>query len=56
MRTFKVEMTLNLTDDATPKDWVFKAIEELLEDGESLTGRFMEVGYTTPKFEPAIEE
>ena len=56
MKTFKIEVTLNLNDNSTPEDWAFKALEELLEDGESLTGRFMEIGYTTPKFEPVLED
>lgn len=57
MKTFKFEIVLELDDDTTNVGWVFKAIEEQLEDGESfVSGRFREEGYTTPKFEPAQEE
>jgi hypothetical protein len=57
-KIFKFEIELELDDDTTNVNWVFKAIEELLEDGESLvSARFREEqGYTTPKFEPAQEE
>ena len=47
MKTYKIEMTLNLDDDTTCVDWIFKAIQEQLEDGEELvSGRFKEEGYT----------
>jgi hypothetical protein len=55
-KTFKFEIVLDLDDDTTNVEWVFKAIEELLEEGESLvSARFREEGYTTPTFEPAQE-
>ena len=57
MKTFKFEIVLELDDDTTNVDWVFKAIEEQLEGNESLvSARFRQEGYTTPKFEPAQEE
>lgn len=57
MKTFKIEIVLNLDDDTTNVDWVFKTIEEQLEGNESfISGRFREEGYTAPKFEPAQEE
>lgn len=57
MKTFKIEIILDLDDDTTNIGWVFKAIEEQLEEGESLvSARFREEGYTAPKFEPAQEE
>jgi hypothetical protein len=57
MKTFKFEIVLDLDDDTTNVDWVFKAIEEQLEGNEAfVSGRFREEGYTTPKFEPAQEE
>ena len=57
MKTFKFEIVLDLNDDTTNVGWVFQAIEELLEEGEELvSARFQDIGYTTPKFEPAQEE
>jgi len=56
MKTFKIEIVLDLDDDTTNIGWVFKAIEEMLEDGESLvSARFQDIDYTTPKFEPCEE-
>ena len=57
MKTFKIEIILDLDDDTTNIGWVFKAIEEQLEEGEALvSARFQDIGYTAPKFEPAQEE
>ena len=57
MKTFKFEIVLDLDDDTTNVDWVFKSIEEQLAGNEAfVSGRFREEGYTTPKFEPAQEE
>jgi hypothetical protein len=57
MKTYKIEIVLDLDDDTTNIGWVFKAIEEQLEDGESLvSARFQDIGYTAQKFEPAQEE
>jgi len=56
MKDYKVEINLCLSDEAYSLDWIFKAIEEQLERGESLTGRWKEIEDTTPKFEPAEEE
>ena len=43
MKKWKIEIELELQDDANPNNWVYKAIEELLEDGESLiSGRHIE--------------
>jgi hypothetical protein len=43
MKTFKIEIELTISDEATP-DFVFVAINDLLEDGESMTvARYMEV-------------
>lgn len=56
MKDYKVEINLCLSDEAYSLDWIFKAIEEQLERGESLTGRWKEIEDTTPKFEPAQEE
>jgi len=43
MKRWKIEIELELQDDADPNKWVYKAIEELLEDGEALiSGRHIE--------------
>ena len=46
MKTFKIEVELVLTDDSNP-NFLFRAITDLLEDGESMTvARYLEVTET----------
>lgn len=48
MKKYRVEITLLLNDDATPEDWVFSSVADLLEhdNGEKLLlGRFIDLGY-----------
>ena len=43
MKPFKVEIELVLEDNANP-DFIFRAVDEQLEDGESMTvARYLEV-------------
>ena len=43
MKKFKVEIELELVDDANP-DFLFRAINDLLEDGEHMTvARYLDV-------------
>lgn len=36
MQTFHVSFNLVLNDDASPRKWLISAIEDLLEEGESI--------------------
>jgi hypothetical protein len=43
MKTYKIEMILELTEEQS-LEWVFQAIRELLEDGETIqSGRSLEI-------------
>jgi hypothetical protein len=43
MKTYKIEITLELNEQSEPLEWVFQAIRELLEDGETIVkGRYIE--------------
>lgn len=47
MKTFKVEIELVLVDEANP-DFLFRAINDLLEDGEKMTvARYLDVTEVT---------
>ena len=46
MKTFKIEVEVVLADDANP-NFLFAAISDLLEEGESMTvARYMDVNDT----------
>ena len=40
---YKVEIDLSLKEDLPNLDWLFQAIQEMLETGESLKGRFLKL-------------
>ena len=43
MTTYKIEMTLQL-NEKSDLEWLFQAIRELLEDGETIqTGRYKQL-------------
>jgi hypothetical protein len=43
MKTYKIEIILELNEQSEPLEWVFEAIRELLEDGERIIkGRYIE--------------
>lgn len=43
MTTYKIEMTLQL-NEKSDLEWLFQAIRELLEDGETIqTGRYKQI-------------
>jgi hypothetical protein len=43
MKTYKIEIILELNEQSEPLEWVFEAIRELLEDGETIIkGRYIE--------------
>jgi hypothetical protein len=39
MKTYKIEIILELNEQSEPLEWVFEAIRELLEDGETIIKR-----------------
>jgi hypothetical protein len=43
MKTYKIEIILELNEQSEPLEWLFEAIRELLEDGETIIkGRYIE--------------
>jgi len=43
MKTYKIEMILELNEEQS-LEWVFQAIRDLLEDGETIQyGRYIEI-------------
>jgi hypothetical protein len=43
MKTYKIEMILELNEEQS-LEWVFQAIRDLLEDGETIqSGRYIEI-------------
>jgi hypothetical protein len=43
MNTYKIEITLELNEQSD-LEWVFQAVRELLEDGETIqTGRYKQI-------------
>ena len=43
MNKYKVELELTLDGEYHDLDWLFQAVEDLLEEGESLEGRWTKV-------------
>ena len=61
MREYEMKIKIKLDDECyiLEKNWVYEAIAEQLQDDEEIVSfkiRPVLSDYTTPKFEPAIEE
>jgi archaellum component FlaD/FlaE len=56
MKTFKIEIILDVDDYTTNIGWIVETIKEQLEEGECLvSAQFQDIGYNAPKFEPCEE-
>ena len=61
MREYEIKLKIKLDDEGYILDhnWIYEAIEEQLGDDEEIVNfkiRPVISEYTTPKFEPAVEE
>jgi len=44
MKTYKIELILELKEQSEPLEWVFQAIKEMLEDNETIqSGRYKQI-------------